>query len=143
MQGQRDATRSAELQNGIDPSYSEAVVYYQTLLYKSHPNYKEPSINLANENVTFDAFKKILPGTVFAHGLIENSPEGLYMINTNIGKQLLWIAKKGHGNDWCIYTHWESKGFLYVLEQGDKVNGADNIKKLVKCDSDVLKLYRF
>lgn len=141
MQGQRNATISAELPNGIDPSYSEAFAYYKSLM----PNNKLKAldINLVNEKIDLHTFNKILPGTVFAHGLIENSPEGLYMTNTNIGKQLLWVAKKGHGNDWCIYTHWDSKGFLYVVEQGDKVNGADNIKKLVNCEPNVLKLYRF
>lgn len=137
MNGQRNSTISAELPNGIDPSYSEAFAYYKSLLPKSN------DINLANEKINLATFESILPGAVFAHGVIKNSPDGLYMTNTNIDKPLLWIAKKGSANDWAIYTHWESKGFLFVLEQGDKVNGADNIKKLVNCDPNVLKLYRF
>lgn len=135
MQGQRNATVSSELPNGIDPSYSEAVTYYQSLFPKE--------INLSNDDINLDKFNSILPGTIFAQGTIANAPHGLYMTNSNIGKSLLWIAKKGYGNDWSIYTHWEDRGLMYVVEQGDKVTGNENIKKLVSCSTDVFKLYRF
>jgi len=94
------------------------------------------------KQIDVDFFKSILPGSVFSQGEIENSPEGLYMTNSNIGKKLLWIAKKGEANDWTIYTHWADKGFMYVMSQGDKVIGEANIRKLVRCTDEVFKQYR-
>ena len=93
--------------------------------------------------LTLLELQKIKPGTVFAQGEIENSQKGLYMVDSSIGKMLMWVAKKGYGyDDWCIYTHWADKGLEYVLEQGDKVTSEYNIQKLIPCDKDVLGKYR-
>jgi hypothetical protein len=82
-------------------------------------------------------------GEIFASGEIENSPDGLYMVNSNIGRKLLWIAKKGYGyNDWAIYCHWLENGIEYIKEYGDKVISKENIQKLVPCEEDVYQLYR-
>lgn len=120
----------------VDSEYSEVFAYYKSLLPEKN------DINLANQKLCLATFNNITPGTVFAHGITKNSPDFLYMTNSNIGKSLLWIAKKGEANDWAIYTSWEERGFEYVLQQGDKVIGDYNIKKLLNCDIDVLNLYR-
>lgn len=70
-------------------------------------------------------------GSIFDQGVIPNSPEGIYMTDSNIGRNLLWVAKKGYADDWCIYTHWEDNGIGFVLIQGDKVSSKQNIQKLV------------
>lgn len=93
--------------------------------------------------LTLEKLHVIKPGTIFAQGVAENSPAGLYMVDSDIGKKLLWIAKKGYGyDDWVIYCHWEENGLEYVKERGDKVSDKDNIQKLVPCDEKVLELYR-
>jgi hypothetical protein len=93
------------------------------------------------EIFTIDDLKNMKPGTIIAQGVIENSPEGLYMSSSNIGKKLLWVAKCGDANDWAIYTHWEENGLAYVLSNGDKVSKY-NVAKLVPCTDDVLEAYR-
>jgi hypothetical protein len=94
--------------------------------------------------LTLEDFNKISDGRIFAIGILPNSPEGLYMESAPrlIGKELIWLAKKGFGNDWSIYTHWREKGFAFVETNGDKITGKDNILKCVKCSNAVLKLYR-
>jgi hypothetical protein len=87
---------------------------------------------------------EILPaGEVFGHGVTVNSPEGVYMTDNNLGEELMWVAKKGYDNDWCIYIHWAYNGFHFVLEQGDKVAMERHIRKLVPCDDEVYKRYRW
>jgi len=93
--------------------------------------------------LTVEMLKDMPPGTVFATGEIENSPEGLFMINNNIGRKLLWAAKRGHIYDWAIYCYWAENGLDFVLSNGDKVMDRQNIKKLVPCDDEALKMYRY
>jgi hypothetical protein len=90
--------------------------------------------------LTLDKLKEMRPG-VFAQGEIENSPEGLYMTSSNIGKKLLWVAKRGVVHDWAIYAHWAEKGFDFVTTQGDKVSKG-NARKLVPCTDEALSMYR-
>jgi hypothetical protein len=92
--------------------------------------------------LTLEDFNKIPDGTIFATGILPNSPEGLYMINTRVGDNLLWLAKKGYGHDFAIYCHWQEKGFDFVEKEGDKLTTIDNIQKCVECSEEVLKLYR-
>lgn len=93
--------------------------------------------------LTLTDLKEMEKGTIFATGEIENSPEGLYMINKYQGKKLLWIAKRGGIEDWAIYTHWAENGMQFVIENGDKVKGEWNIKKLVPCDQEAFERYRY
>ena len=83
------------------------------------------------------------PSSVFASGEIENSPDGIFMTSSNIGKKLLWIAKRGGIHDWAIYCHWADKGIEYVISNGDKVTSPQNIKKLVPCDDEAFSMYRY
>ncbi len=93
--------------------------------------------------LNIEEFNKIMAGDVFAKGEIENSPEGIYMTNSSKYKMLGWVAKKGFGNDWSIYTHWAEKGYEFIESNGDKVYSKANIQKLVPCTDAVMKLYRF
>ena len=63
------------------------------------------------------------------------------MTNSNIGKKLLWLAKRGAIHDWAIYVHWADRGFDYVLHEGDKVSKY-NVRKLIKCTDEALNMYR-
>lgn len=91
--------------------------------------------------MTIEVFNKIVSGTVFATGVLPNSPEGLYM--TNSGGELRWIAKKGYGDDWAIYCHWSYNDEEWIKEHGDKVISETHIKRCVPCDDEVFKKYRY
>lgn len=92
--------------------------------------------------MTLEEFNKILDGKIFATGVLPNSPEGLNMVDTHQGEELLWLAKKGYGHDWAIYCHWLDKGLEFVENHGDKVLMYDNIQKCVPCTEGVLQFYR-
>lgn len=81
--------------------------------------------------------------TIFARGEIANSPDGIYMTDTRKGDTLKWIAKRGEIDDWAIYIHWSENGYEFVESNGDKVISAMNIKKLVPCDDEAFKMYRY
>jgi hypothetical protein len=93
--------------------------------------------------LTLQELKDMKPKTVFATGIVENSPNGIYMTDHNVGGKLLWVAKRGGIHDWCIYIHWEDRGLNYVITNGDKVTNEHNIKKLVPCDDEAFKMYRY
>jgi hypothetical protein len=95
--------------------------------------------------LTHEELLDMEPKTIIAQGIIENSPSGLYMTSEPeaIGKKLMWVARRGGGHDWTIYTHWEERGMDYVLKNGDKVTGKDNIQKLVPCTPEAMSMYRF
>lgn len=93
------------------------------------------------ENLTIIKFNAIPPGKVFATGVLDNSPEGIFM--TNDGGKLRWVAKKGYGYDWAVYCHWDFHSEEYVENHGDKVCSSSNILKCVPCDKEVLELYRY
>jgi hypothetical protein len=93
------------------------------------------------EELTLQKLKGLPQGEVFAKGEIIDSPEGLHMART--GRMLKWVAIKGYNDDWCIYTHFADRGWDFVESCGDKVGGTDNILKVVPCDGEVLKRYRY
>ncbi|MBA7471382.1 hypothetical protein ES707_06688 [subsurface metagenome] len=86
-------------------------------------------------------FKQIKPGTVFAGGVLPNSPKGLFMSPT--GGELHWLAIKGYANDWCIYCSWSFHNIDWIKAHGDKVVTEINIRKCVPCDDEVFKAYRY
>jgi hypothetical protein len=92
--------------------------------------------------LTLKKLKEMTPGKVFAQGVIKNSLEGIYMTDSRIGENLMWVAKRGGIYDWAIYIHWEISGFNYVLTSGDKVQSKEYIQKLIPCDKEALKMYR-
>ena len=82
------------------------------------------------------------PHACFATGTAINHPEGLYMVNSDIGRELIWAAKRGFIDDWCIYVHWADSGLDYVLNNGDKITNARYIKQLVPCTDQAFARYR-
>ncbi len=99
-------------------------------------------ISTDSEVLTIEKFDKIPLGEIFAFGQItDDSVTGINISNS--GKELLWIAKKGYGNDWCIYIHFATKSIEFISKQGDKVMSEHNIRKLVSCDETVFKKYRY
>ena len=90
--------------------------------------------------MTIEEFNKTEHGAVMAQGVLPNSPDGIFM--TRGGGNLKWIAKKGHGNDWAIYCHWDYQTDEFVLQSGDKITDRRNILKCVPCAPGLLNLYR-
>ena len=101
----------------------------------------EKILETFGQKLTLKQLQDMQPG-VFAEGIVANSPDGIYMINAFPGRRMIWVAKRGAIPDWAIYIHWEDNGREFVLEQGDKVLGKDNIQKLVPCDDEALAMYR-
>jgi hypothetical protein len=93
--------------------------------------------------LTLDQLKAMPPGIVFAQGEVENSPEGVYMTKSFPGRKLKWVAKRGGIHDWAIYIHWADNDYEYVKCHGDKITYEKEIKKLVPCDHDAFKMYRY
>ena len=93
--------------------------------------------------LTKEQFDLIPRGEVFATGLLPNSPEGLFMTNSNQGKELRWVAKKGWGYDWSIYCHWSENSAEWIEQSGNKVTSEIHIKRCVPCDDEIFKIYRF
>lgn len=95
------------------------------------------------QTLTIDQFNSFLPGRVFATGTLPNSPEGLFMTNSDQNRELRWVAKKGYGNDWAVYCYWSNEEIEWIANHGDKVCSEDNIKKCVPCEDEVFKRYRY
>jgi hypothetical protein len=93
--------------------------------------------------MTLKEYNQIPNDSIIAKGIVPNSHEGITASRTRKGDNLIWIAKKSYYGDWAIYIHWEEKGEEYVLDYGDKVYSIPDIKKLLPCDDEVMKLYRF
>lgn len=75
------------------------------------------------------------PGTVFATGVV--SEPGLYM------EPVRWLAKRGGIADWAIYYHRKEYELEWIKDYGDKCVTEKIIKKLVPCDEDTFKAYRY
>jgi tRNA 2-selenouridine synthase SelU len=91
--------------------------------------------------LTLQKLKEMEPDTIFATGTANDDPEGLFMANTN--KQLRWCAVRGGIEDWCIYCHLADRDVEYIRRQGDKVTFESHIRKLVPCDNEAFKMYRY
>ncbi len=92
--------------------------------------------------LTLQELKDMKPG-VFACGMTTNDEKGVYMTDTRKGDNMYWVAQRGGIHDWAIYIHWVENGLDYCRKHGDKVTGKDNIKKLVPCDDEAFKMYRY
>ena len=92
--------------------------------------------------LTLKDLETMEPHTVFAHGTIPNSPDWIYMTDTQVGRELMWVAMRGFAPDWTIYIHWASEGIEYIKSNGDKVINPDNVKMLVPCSNEAFKWYR-
>jgi hypothetical protein len=95
------------------------------------------------KELTLQSLKDMEPFKVFATGIVENSPDGVFMTTSSIGKKLMWVAKRGEIHDWAIYIHWAENGENYARDYGDKVVAKEYIKKLVPCDESAFNMYRY
>lgn len=91
--------------------------------------------------LTIKQLKEMKPNTIFAKGEIVDSPDGININNS--GKQLRWVAVRGGIHDWAIYCHLAEKEYEWIKDWGDKVHSEQNIKKLVPCDDEAFKMYRY
>lgn len=93
--------------------------------------------------ITEEIFLKLQHGEVFASGIEQNSIDGIFMVRSNAGRLLRWIAKKGYNQDFAIYVGWEDQTTAdSVMRHGDKVTNTEIIKRLLNCDDEVLKRMR-
>lgn len=109
------------------------------------------------DKLTLKQLKEMKPG-IFAKGTFIDNPEGCNMANT--GKEVRWVAVRGDIEDWCIYSQnpyyiddfspkvmaigysgiWD---WQKIADEGDKISSENNIKKLVPCDEEAFKMYRY
>lgn len=94
------------------------------------------------EKLTLAKLKEMEPGAIFALGKTTNDEKGVYMTETRKGDLIRWIAKRGQGEDWCIYCAWAEWPVEEIARTGQKVVIKENILKLVPCDDQALALYR-
>ena len=92
------------------------------------------------KELTLQDLKDMKPG-IFAKGGTYDNPEGCNMSNS--GRGLRWVATRGDIYDWTIYVHFVDKDWEWIRRNGDKVRNENNIRKLVPCDDEAFKMYRF
>lgn len=90
--------------------------------------------------LTIDDLKEMQPGEIFKTGTAMDTEDGLFMVNT--GRELRWIAIRGHFHDWAIYCHFSDRDISWICSYGDKVHMEHHIKKLVPCTDEAFALYR-
>lgn len=94
------------------------------------------------QELTAYALEMMEAGATIATGTAPDSPEGINM--TRSGRTLRWVAVRGQGApDWAIYCHLEDKDEEWIKRMGDKVRDKNTIQKLVPCNEQALKKYRF
>jgi hypothetical protein len=93
------------------------------------------------ETLTIELFNKLPNNEIFASGIVDNSPEGIFM--NNKGGKLKWIAKKGLDNDWAISYSTIDTNSEWIGTQGRKVYHDRIIKKYVPCNDEVFNLYKY
>ena len=92
--------------------------------------------------LTIKDLKDMTPDTIFAKGVIVDSPDGINMMNS--GRMLKWVACRGGIWDWAIYCCYDDEhDYDYAKSDGEKVTSEENIKKLVTCDDEAFKMYRY
>ena len=91
--------------------------------------------------LTLQNLKDMEPDTIFATGVTTNDPAGINM--SNDGRELRWVACRGGIHDWAIYIQSADWPEDEVKRVGDKVTSEHNIKKLVPCDDEAFRMYRY
>ncbi len=86
--------------------------------------------------LTLQKLKEMKPHTIFAKGggLIEEFSREM---NTK------WVAVRGGIHDWAIYYAEEGKADEQIRDWGDKCYFEEVIKRLVPCDEEAFKMYRY
>ena len=93
--------------------------------------------------LTIEQLKAMPANTVFATGMIENSPEGFFVTRENIGKLIRWVAVRRGYWDWSIYYHWDTWSIEQIKSNGDTICNKEIIKRLVPCNDEAFKMYNF
>lgn len=92
--------------------------------------------------LTVQMLKDMRPGEVFATGVQEDRPGGLFMART--GRTLRWVAVRGKGiPDWAIYCHFAEHDAEWIADHGDKVCLEEHIRRCVPCEDDAFRMYRY
>jgi len=87
------------------------------------------------EILTIEKLKEMKPQTVFAKGIVYDPR--LH------GDMVKWVAVRGGIWDWAIYYHHSHYDYEYVKRFGDKCFTEAVIKRLVPCNEEAYKRYRF
>lgn len=98
------------------------------------------------EILTIEKLQSYQPNTIFLQGILTDNPDGINLSNTE--NKVRWIAVRGDIPDWTIYAQNPNYGELQwdiinILKQGDKITNPYNIRKLVPCDDEAFKRYRY
>ena len=75
--------------------------------------------------------------------LKEMQPHEIFKSGFHFGAR--WVAVRGGVDDWAIYWR-QYKDFLtddFISKHGDKVLDVRDIKRLVPCDNEAFKRYRY
>lgn len=91
--------------------------------------------------LTLKDLQEIPPQTVIATGVTIDNPSGINMSNSD--KILRWVAVRGGMPDWAIYIYFDYQSVDWVRLFGDKVTSKENIKRLVPCNDEAFKQYRY
>ena len=83
-----------------------------------------------------------------AQKLIDMEPayifaQGQHSYNELTNKEIKWVAVRGRIHDWAIYYGLVDWSTERIKREGDKVFTKELIKKLVPCDVEAFKLYRY
>ena len=95
-----------------------------------------------NTLLTVEMLKAIAPKSIFAVGETVNSPEGVFMTDECIDRELTFVAVRGGIHDWAIYIGWSDMGVDWIKDYGDKLYDSKYIRELVPCDEEAFKMYR-
>ena len=90
--------------------------------------------------LTLERLKEMKPG-MFATGLAIDSPDDINIERT--GRELRWVAVRGDIHDWGIYILFSTFTSEEVKRMGHKVCCENHIQKLVPCDDEAFKMYRY
>ena len=91
--------------------------------------------------LTIEKLKEMQPDTIFASGIEFDDIAGINA--TGSGQELRWVAVRGGIWDWAIYYHESSHTNEWIKSYGDKVYAERTIRKLVECDDEAFKMYRY
>jgi hypothetical protein len=81
------------------------------------------------------------PETIFATGILPDTPNGINMMST--GKNLRWVAITGNRGDWSVYCHFDKYSAQYISESGEKVYTKAYIRRCVNCTDEAFERYRY
>jgi hypothetical protein len=87
--------------------------------------------------LTIEDLKSFASGIFAARTFID---DGSFTQN---GLLLKMVAVRGNIYDWCIYVGKKEQSFEEIAKVGDKISGKYLIKRLVPCDEEAFKMYRY